>query len=67
MTQAAGVIGTSTYQVSSQGQRVRKSGAAGDTVFHYDAQGRLIAETGASGTLQKEYIYLGDLPVAVIQ
>ena len=67
MTQASGVIGTSTYQVSSQGQRVRKSGAGGDSVFHYDAQGRLIAETSPTGTLQKEYIYLGDLPVAVIQ
>jgi YD repeat-containing protein len=67
MTQSQGAIGISTYQVSSQGQRVRKNGAGGDTVFHYDAQGRLIAETSAAGTLQKEYIYLGDLPVAVIQ
>jgi YD repeat-containing protein len=67
MIQAVGTLGTSTYQVSSQGQRVRKSGAGGDTVFHYDAQGRLIAETTAGGATQKEYIYLGDLPVAVIQ
>jgi YD repeat-containing protein len=67
MTQSQGAIGISTYQVSSQGQRVRKSGAGGDTVFHYDAQGRLIAETSSTGTLQKEYLYLGDLPVAVIQ
>jgi len=36
-------------------------------VYHYDAQGRLIAETSASGTFRKEYIYLGDIPVAVIQ
>jgi YD repeat-containing protein len=39
----------------------------GDTVFHYDAQGRLIAESGTGGAIQKEYIYLGDTPVAVIQ
>ena len=39
----------------------------GDTVYHYDSQGRLIAETSVSGTLKKEYIYLGDIPVAVIQ
>lgn len=67
MAQATGTLGTSSYQVSSQGQRVRKTGASGDTLYHYDAQGRLIAETGPTGTLQKEYIYLGDLPVAVIQ
>jgi len=27
----------------------------------------LIAETSAAGATQKEYIYLGDIPVAVIQ
>jgi YD repeat-containing protein len=67
MTGSTGTLGASIYQVNSQGQRVRKSGAGGDTIYHYDAQGRLIAETGSNGTLQKEYIYLGDLPVAVIQ
>ena len=36
-------------------------------MYHYDAQGKLIAESNASGTVQKEYIYLGDTPVAVIQ
>ena len=33
----------------------------------YDAQGRLIAESSAAGVIQKEYIYLGDIPVAVLQ
>jgi len=36
-------------------------------VYHYDAQGRLIAETSAGGAVRKEYIYLGEIPVAVIQ
>ena len=60
-------IGTTNYQVNSLGQRIRKTNTQGDTVFHYDAQGRLIAESGASGHVRKEYIYLGDIPVAVIQ
>ena len=36
-------------------------------VFHYDTGGRLIAETDAGGTLRREYIYLGDIPVGVVQ
>jgi YD repeat-containing protein len=67
LTQSVSVIGTTNYQVNSLGQRIRKSNTQGDTVFHYDAQGRLIAESTPSGTVQKEYIYLGDIPVAVIQ
>lgn len=67
LTQAVSTVGTSDYQVNSLGQRIRKTNPQGDTVYHYDTQGRLIAESGASGTIQKEYIYLGDIPVAVIQ
>ena len=67
MVQTTGVGGTSSYQVNSVGQRIRKTNTAGDTIYHYDAQGRLISETSASGTPQREYIYLGDTPVAVIQ
>ena len=67
MSNAGTALGSMFYQVNSVGQRVRKIGGGGDTIFHYDAQGRLIAETSPTGTPQKEYIYLGDLPVAVIQ
>ena len=67
LIQVGSVVGTTNYQVNSLGQRIRKSGPLGDTVYHYDAQGRLIAESSVSGTLRKEYIYLGDIPVAVIQ
>jgi len=65
--QAVSALGTTSYQVNSLGQRIRKTNSQGDIVYHYDAQGRLIAETSASGQVQKEYLYLGDTPVAVIQ
>jgi YD repeat-containing protein len=55
------------YRVNSLGQRIRKTGTQGDTVYHYDSQGRLIAESGADGSVKTEYIYLGDIPVAVVQ
>jgi YD repeat-containing protein len=67
LTQAVSAIGPTSYQVNSLGQRIRKTNTQGDTVYHYDAQGRLIVETGASGAIKKEYLYLGDTPVAVIQ
>ena len=67
MTQAVSAIGTTTYRVNSLGQRIRKTNTQGDTVYHYDKEGRLIAESSTSGTVQKEYIYLGDIPVGVIQ
>ena len=67
LTQSTSAIGTTTYQVNSLGQRVRKTNLQGDTVFHYDTGGRLIAETSPSGQVRKEYFYLGDVPVGVIQ
>jgi len=67
MVQAVSTLGTTTYQVNSLGQRVRKTNSSGDTVFHYDTWGKLIAESDASGALRKEYLYLGDIPVAVVQ
>jgi len=67
MVQATSVLGPSAYQVNALGQRVRKTNAQGDTVFHYDTRGRLIAETAPGGALKREVIYLGDIPVAVIQ
>ena len=67
LIQAVSVIGTTGYQVNSLGQRIRKTNSQGDTVYHYDAQGRLIAESSPGGVVQKEYLYLGDIPVVVIQ
>lgn len=67
MVQAVSGAGTTDYKVNALGQRMRKTNSATDTVFHYDSAGRLIAETSPSGTLKREVIYLGDIPVAVVQ
>jgi YD repeat-containing protein len=56
-----------TYQVNALGQRVRKTNGQGDTVFTYDTWGKLIAESDPGGTPRREYIYLGDIPVGVLQ
>ena len=66
MTQATSVIGTTNYQINALGQRIRKTNAQTDRVFHYDTLGRLIAETGPGG-FKREFIYLGDIPVGVVQ
>jgi len=67
MVQSVSSIGGTTYQINALGQRVRKSSSLGDTVFHYDTKGHLIAETNPSGGLKRELIYLGDIPVGVVQ
>jgi YD repeat-containing protein len=67
MTQAVGALGTTSYQVNALGQRIRKTSTLGDTVFHYDTRGQLIAETDPAGALKRELIYLGDIPVGVVQ
>lgn len=67
MVHAASVIGITDYQVNALGQRIRKTNTLGDTVFHYDTQGRLIAESDASGAVKRELIYLGDIPVGIVQ
>jgi len=58
--------GTTSYVLNALGQRVRKSSPLGDRVFHYDQDGRLIAESDAAGQVIREYVWLGDLPVAVL-
>jgi YD repeat-containing protein len=67
MVQATSSLGATAYQVNALGQRVRKTNSLGDTIFHYDTRGRLIAETDPAGALKRELIYLGDIPVAVVQ
>ena len=65
MVSATSGAGTTTYQVNALGQRVRKTNSSGDTVFTYDSRGHLIAESTGAGVLVKEYVWLGDMPLAV--
>jgi RHS repeat-associated protein len=58
--------GTTNYQVNALGQRVRKTSSLDDTVFHYDTQDRLLAESTTAGAPVREYIWLGDQPVATV-
>jgi YD repeat-containing protein len=67
MATATSVAGTATYQVNALGQRVRKIIGATDLVFTYYRGGKLIAESDPGGTPRREYIYLGDIPVGVVQ
>ena len=67
MVQAVSGVGATAYQVNALGQRVRKTNSLTDTVFHYDTRGKLIAETDPAGALKRELIYLGDIPVGVVQ
>lgn len=66
LSQTANAQGTTSYRVGALGQRIKKSGASGETHYHYDTQGRLIAESGADGAIQREYLWLGATPLAVI-
>jgi RHS repeat-associated protein len=65
LVSSTSAIGTTTYQVNALGQRVRKTSSLGDVLFHYDAQGRLIAESSPTGAPLREYLWLGDQPMAV--
>lgn len=69
MVSANTAIGLVTYTINSLGQRVRKVTPVETTVFHYDRGGKLIAESVTSGakTTTQEYVYLGDMPVAVLK
>jgi YD repeat-containing protein len=69
MVSATTSIGQVTYRINALGQRVEKITPLETTVFHYDSGGKLIAESTTSGgtTRSQEYVYLGDLPVAVLK
>ncbi len=70
LIQATTTQGAINYEVNALGLRVRKQVPYGDTdtVYHYDNQGRLIGENPVGDIkFTREYIYLGDVPVAVMQ
>ncbi|MFT3664282.1 RHS repeat-associated core domain-containing protein [Piscinibacter sp.] len=59
---------TSTYSVDGFGRRVRKfdnTGPASTVLFVYDQQGQLLGEYNSNGTAIREYVWLGNTPVAV--
>ncbi len=54
------------YRYNHRGQRIARQ--VGDRVTHhlYDARRRLLAELDEQGGVQRQYIYLADWPVAVL-
>ncbi|PHV09795.1 RHS repeat domain-containing protein [Chitinimonas sp. BJB300] len=54
------------FTLNGLGERVAKTYQGTTTVFHYDQGGRLIAESNQLGVTKREYIYLGDTPVALV-
>lgn len=56
------------YDYNGFYQRVRKfagSGAASTVIFVYDQNGQLLGEYNSAGVAIREYVWLGDTPVAV--
>jgi len=65
MISATTALGPVTYQLNALGQRVAKTMSGTTTRYHYDANGNLIGET--TGTPHRDYAWLGDLPVAILE
>jgi RHS repeat-associated protein len=60
---------TTSYSYNNNGQRIRKTDGttAGTTVYVYDFNtGNLLGEYDSNGNPIKEYVWMGDTPVAVI-
>ena len=68
MASVADAGGTvATYLYNAREHRVTKTVGPATTHFVYDQAGHLLAESdGATGDVLKEYIWLGDTPVALI-
>lgn len=67
LIQSQGSGGTTQYQINALGQRTGKRTPQGEITYHYDLSGHLIGESDASGRVKREYLWLGDTPVAVLQ
>ena len=55
-----------SYIYNAFEQRVQKVAGGVTTQFVFDRFGHLLEEANGSGTVQKEYIWLDDLPVAMV-
>ncbi|UCH20978.1 MAG: RHS repeat protein [Deltaproteobacteria bacterium] len=58
------VLGKYTY--NSLGQRVIKEVNGQETIFHYDFSGNLIAESSADGIFAREYLYVDQARLAMV-
>ena len=65
VSNTGGTLGQYTYNALEQ--RIIKTAGGVTTVFLYDLEGRLITESSATGTIQREYIYFNDEPLALIE
>jgi RHS repeat-associated protein len=62
-----GTAANTTYTYNGLGQRIRKSGGPAGTVnYVYDDSGQLLGEYDSSGNATREYVWLGDMPLAVL-
>jgi YD repeat-containing protein len=59
--------GTTRYRLDALGQRRVKANDGGTLYFVYDREGRLLSEATAEGKAKREYLWLDDLPVGVLQ
>ena len=58
--------GSGAYLFNAFNQRVQKTVSSATIQFIYDEAGRLLEEANGSGTVQKEYIWLDDMPIAMV-
>ena len=55
------------YGYNAFGERVSKTVSGSSKQFVYDEDGHVLGEYDAAGALTSEYVWLGDVPVAVIK
>jgi len=63
----AGITGTYSYDANKR--RIRKvtsAGASSTIIFVYDLEGHLLGEYNQAGQAIREYVWLGDTPVAMV-
>ncbi len=53
------------YRYNALGQRIKKTANGQSIYFNYDEQGKLIGEYNSNGNAVREYIYLGNQPIAL--
>jgi YD repeat-containing protein len=67
LIQAVSAAGTTNYQINGLGERIAKQTGSTTTLFDYDRWGHVIAESNGTGVVSREYVWLGDMPVAILQ